>query len=236
MFEFSLFKSLFFEMDRHKMEGVTETKDGNKTNRRMEVVYDSVPEITSITAQERILPMVDRYFFFVNDEELPAELSRREVRQVIYEFYKEHFPSYLKKGIPGDMSQVDILNCFEVFNMPDYRPKHAYPGLVKLEDMRKGLVHDDDKPKYAFPGLELFSEKSKAILRAQGKPAAAGWKGYTEFDTEDTDKAREQVNDKLAAMKKQFASEISSLGMNEEQMMEVAKSGKSAGQDPDSSR
>ena len=56
----------------------------------------------------------------------------------------------------------------------------------------------------------------------QGKPAASGWKGYTEFDAEDTDKAREQVNDKLAAMKKQFSSEISNLGMSEEQMLEIA--------------
>ena len=229
MFEFSLLKSLFFEMDKHKMEGVTETKDGNKTNRRLEVSYDRVPEITSITAQERILPMVDRYFFFVNDEEVPAELSKRpEVRQVIFEFYKDHFPDYLRKGIPEDMTKYDLLNCFEVFNMPDYRPKHAFPGLVKLEDMRKGLVYDDDKPKYSFPGLEFFSEKSKSILMRQGKPAASVWDGFTEFDTEDPDKAREQVNDKLAAMKKQFAGEINGLGMNEEEMMEIARSGKSA--------
>ena len=229
MFEFTLFKSLYFEMDKHKIEGVIETKDGNKTNRRLEVAYPKVPEITSITIQERILPMVDRYFFFVNDEELPVELAKRpEARQVIFEFYKDHFPSYLKKGLVGDMTKENILECFEVFDMPDYRPKHAYPGLVKLEDIRKGLVHDDDKPKYSFPGLELFSEKSKKILMNQGKPAASGWKGYTEFDTEDTDKAREQVNDKLAAMKKQFSSEISNLGMSEEQMLEIAKSGKSA--------
>ena len=229
MFEFSLLKSLFFEMDKHKMEGVTETKDGNKTNRRLEVSYPRVPEITSITAQERILPMVDRYFFYVNDEEVPAELSNRpEVRQVIFEFYKDHFPDYLRKGIPEDMTKVDLLNCFDVFNMPDYRPKHAFPGLVKLEDMRNGQVFDDDKPRHSFPGLEFFSEKSKSILMRQGKPAASVWDGFTEFDTDDPDKAREQVNDKLAAMRKQYAGEISGLGMNEEEMMEVARSGKSA--------
>ena len=88
MFEFTLFKSLYFEMDKHKIEGVVETKDGNKTNRRLEVAYPKVPEITSITIQERILPMVDRYFFFVNDEELPVELAKGpDARQVIYEFY-----------------------------------------------------------------------------------------------------------------------------------------------------
>lgn len=231
MFEFSLLKSLYFEMDKHKIEEVVETKDGNKTNRRLEVSYPNVPEVTSITIQERILPMVDRYFFYVNDEEVPVELAGRpEARQVIYEFYKDHYPSYLKKGLIGDMTKENLLECFEVFDMPDYRPKYAYPGLVKLEDIRKGLVHDDNKPKYAFPGLEFFSEKSKSILmqQRQDKPAASVWDGFTEFDTEDPDKAREQVNDKLAAMKKRFSSEINNLGMNEEQMMEIAKSGKSA--------
>lgn len=216
-------------MDKHKIEGVVETKDGNNTYRRLEVAYPKVPEVKSITIQEKIHPMVIRYYFFVNDEELPVELEKRpDARQVIFEFYKDHLPAYLKKGLIGDMTRENILECFEVFDMPDYRPKHAYPGLVKLEDIRKGLVNDDDKPKYAFPGLELFSEKSKKVLMGQGKPAASGWQGYTKFDSEDTDKAREQVNDKLAAMKKQFSSEISNLGMSEEEMLEIAKSGKSA--------
>lgn len=213
MFEFSLFKSLFFEMDKFKMDGITETKEGQKTSRRLEVSYPSCPEITSITAQERILAYVDRYYFFVNDEALPAELDRPEVKQVIYEFYKEKFPSYLKADLPEDMTDVNILECFEVFNMPDYRPKHAFPGLVTLEDLRNGNVHFD-KPQHSFPGLELFSSKSKSILAQQGKPAAAEWKGYTEFDAEDTDKAREQVNDKLEAMKKQFANQIKDLGVD----------------------
>ncbi|MBR5047428.1 MAG: hypothetical protein IKX76_04255, partial [Eubacterium sp.] len=183
MFEFTLFKSLFFEMDKHKMKGVVETKDGNKTNRRLEVSYPNVPGIRSITSQERIMPMVDRYFFYVNDEELPVELDKRpDVRQVIYEFYKDHFPSYLKEGLTGDMTRENLLDCFEVFEIPDYRPKYAYPGLVNLEDLRKGLVHFDDKPKYAFPGLEMLSEKSKRILMGQDKPAVSGWKGMAEMN------------------------------------------------------
>lgn len=215
MFEFSLFKSLFFEMDKYKMDGITETKEGQKTSRRLEVSYPSVPNITSITSQERILPYVDRYYFFVNDEAMPAELSERDVKQVIYEFFKEHCPHYLKADVPEEMEDVNILECFEVFNMPDYRPKHAFPGLVTLEDIRNGNVHDD-KPMYAFPGLELFSSKSKELLKEQGGTTASTWKGYTAFDTEDADKARDQVNDKLAAMKKQFASELESLGIKEE--------------------
>ncbi len=214
MFEFTLFKSLFFEMDPYNMEGVTETKEKQITSRRLEVSYDKVPEITSITSQERILPYVDRYYFFVNDEAVPAELSRLEVRQVIYEFFKDKFPNYLKKDIPDDMTDVNILECFNVFDMPDYRPKHAFPGLITLEDIRNGNVRDD-KPMFAFPGLELFSQESKDKMKA-GMPAVAEYDGYTAFDAEDTDKAREQVNDKLAAMKKQFASQLKDLGIEEE--------------------
>lgn len=215
MFEFTLLKSLFFELDKYKMEGVTETKIDQKTNRRLEVSYEKVPQITSITAQERILPMVDRYYLFVNDEPLPAELSRVEVRQVIYEFYKDHFPQYLKKDIPDDMTDFNILDCFEVFNTPDYRPKHAFPGIVTLKDIREGNVHDEDLPKHSFPGLRLLTGSEKAALTKE-TPMAASYDGYTQFDAEDTDKAREQVQDKLAAMKKQFAVQLKDLGVSDD--------------------
>ena len=152
MFEFSLLKSLFFEMDKYKMEGVTQTKKGKSTYRRLEVHYDTAPQIFAITAEERILPYLDRYYLYINDEKVPADLKETPVKQVIYEFYKEKFPAYLKEGVPDNMENVNILDCFEVFNMPDYRPKHA------------------------FPGLELVAK------REEGKPTAADFEGYTAFD------------------------------------------------------
>ena len=51
MYEFTLLKSMFFELDKYKIEGVTQTKEKQRTFRRLEVSYDSVPEITSITAE-----------------------------------------------------------------------------------------------------------------------------------------------------------------------------------------
>lgn len=197
MFEFSLLKSLFFEMDKYKMEGITQTKKGKSTYRTKEVHYADAPQITSITSEERILPYVDRYYFYVNEERMPADLKRPEVKRVIYEFYKEHFPNYLKDGIPEDLTDVNILDCFEVFNMPDYRPKHAFPGLVTLEDIRNGNVHDEDKPRHSFPGLELFSG------RKDGKPSVSDYEGYTAFDGD-----RESAQNKIDAMKKQFASQL----------------------------
>ena len=197
MFEFSLLKSLFFEMDKYKMEGITQTKKGKSTYRTKQVHYADAPQITSITSEERILPYLDRYYFYVNEERMPADLKRPEVKRVIYEFYKEHFPNYLKDGIPEDLTDVNILDCFEVFNMPDYRPKHAFPGLVTLKDIRNGNVHDEDKPRHSFPGLELFSG------RKDGKPSVSDYEGYTAFDGD-----RESAQNKIDAMKKQFASQL----------------------------
>ncbi|MBS6722031.1 MAG: hypothetical protein KH268_03350 [Clostridiales bacterium] len=184
-------------MDKYKMEGITQTKKGKSTYRTKEVHYADAPQITSITSEERILPYVDRYYFYVNEERMPADLKRPEVKRVIYEFYKEHFPNYLKDGIPEDLTDVNILDCFEVFNMPDYRPKHAFPGLVTLEDIRNGNVHDEDKPRHSFPGLELFSG------RKDGKPSVSDYEGYTAFDGD-----RESAQNKIDAMKKQFASQL----------------------------
>lgn len=211
MFEFTLYKSLFFEMDKYKMNGVTETKVKQITRRTKEVRYEKAPSIKTITAEERILPYVDRYYFYVNDERLPADIRAFEVKQVIYEFYREHFPSYLKKGLPEDMSQHNILECFEVFNMPDYQPKHAFPGLVTLEDIRNGRVHDEDKPKYAFPGLELLSGKKREKY-GEGSPAYAELGGYTAFEGD-----REGAKSKIEELKKQFASELASLNVDKRQ-------------------
>lgn len=180
------------------MEGITQTKKGKSTYRTKEVHYADAPQITSITSEERILPYVDRYYFYVNEERMPADLKRPEVKRVIYEFYKEHFPNYLKDGIPEDLTDVNILDCFEVFNMPDYRPKHAFPGLVTLEDIRNGNVHDEDKPRYSFPGLELYGGR-----REDGKPSVADYEGYTAFDGD-----RESAQNKIDAMKRQFASQL----------------------------
>ena len=86
MYEFTLLKSMFFELDKYKIEGVTQTKEKQRTFRRLEVSYDSVPEITSIIAEERILPYVDRYYLFINDERVDTDFHDPKVKQVIYEF------------------------------------------------------------------------------------------------------------------------------------------------------
>ena len=203
MFEFTLLKSLYFELDKYNMEGATEEKSGMSTFRSIDVNYANVPQITSITMEERILPMVDRYYIYLNHEERPRESTREpEVAQVIYEFYKDHFPSYLKADLPEILGDYSILDCFEVFNMPDYRPKHAFPGIVTLEDVKNGKVKLDERIA-TFPGLQMLKPDA-------GKPAISGYKGYVGFDA-DEETARDQAKNKLEDMKKTFAAELAGL-------------------------
>lgn len=211
MYEFTLLKSLFFELDKYKIDGVVQTKEGQRTFRRLAVSYESVPQIASITAEERILPYLDRYYFFINDEKVPAELSDPAVKQVIYEFYKEHFPGYLKEGVPEDVTDCNILDCFEPFQMPDYRPKHAFPGLVTLEDIRNGNVHDEDKPKFSFPGLELYADRKRGEGEGaeEEKPMAASFEGYTAFEGD-----RDQAKSKIEELKGKFAAELAALNVD----------------------
>ena len=193
MYEFTLLKSMFFELDKYKIEGVTQTREGQRTFHRLEVSYDSVPEVTSITAEERILPYVDRYYLFINDERVETDIRDPKVKQVIYEFYKQYHPEYLKENLPDDMTDVNILDCFE----------------VTLEDIRNGNVHDEDKPKFAFPGLELYSKRD-ASEEEEDKPMIASYKGYTSFDGD-----REQAQNKIEQLKSQFASQLEALNVDE---------------------
>ena len=223
MFEFSLKKSLYFELDKYNMEGATEKKIDRRTIRRLEVSYPSCPEVTSITAEMRELPYLDRYYFYINDEREEADLKELPVKQVIYEFYREHFPTYLKKGIPEDMTDQDILECFEVFQMPDYRPKHAFPGLVTLEDIRAGNVRPDER-KAAFPGLEFLTGRKR---RDPDKPAISEYEGYTELNGD-----REKALKKIDALKAKFSKQMEAMKIDEnlekinaEQIMEDVRTG-----------
>ena len=199
MYLFSLMKSLYFELDKYKMEGVDEWESGKSTFRRKEVSYPACPDISSFTMELRILPYLDRYYLFINDSKREANVRDPQVKQLIYEFYHEHFPEYLKEDIPKDLRGVDILDCFEVFKMPSYRPKYAYPGLVTIEDLRAGNVHDES-PLHSYPGLEFVGKYKEDKIRQRpalgglemilanrsnrdpDKPTWSDFEGYEEFN------------------------------------------------------
>ena len=171
MYLFSLMKSLYFELDKYKMDDVDEWQEGKSTFRRKEVSYPNVPDIQSFTMELRILPYLDRYYMFVNDGRVEVNVRDAQIKQLIYEFYHEHFPDYLKEDIPDDLTGVDILDCFEVFKMPSYRPEYAFPGLVKLDDLRAGKVHDES-PLHAYPGLDFVGKYKEEKIRQ--RPALGG--------------------------------------------------------------
>ncbi len=203
MFEFSLLKSLYFELDPDKIEGAESEQGDDKkaTFRRLPVSYDCAPEVTAIVAEERRLPYLVRYYLHIerNGERELTELKDREAQKVVYAFYREHFPGYLKEGLPEDLGDMEVLDCFEVFNMPSYRPKYAYPGLMTLEDLRAGRVKDE-RPQFAFPGLELIAGRKR---RDPDQPAISEYDGYENFNGD-----KNKAKDKLESLKKRFSDQV----------------------------
>ena len=55
MYEFTLLKSMFFELDKYKIEGVTQTKEKQRTFRRLEVSYDIEENSCSTPAMRIVL-------------------------------------------------------------------------------------------------------------------------------------------------------------------------------------
>lgn len=224
MFEFSLYKSIFYELDPMKMEGVDEKKSGKSTYRGIKVHFDSVPEVNYICAEEKECPMLTRYFFYLNDEDLPTSLAEPDTCQVILEFYRKYFPSYLKEDVPEDLrgTDVSILNCLEPFKMPTYRPDQAFPNLIMYDDIKSGKVRPDNR-KVTFPGLEFFADRgigrpgtesffaadSYLAVKGSGRTLAETYEGYTAFQG---DQAGAQA--KIDILKSQMASHMSMLNMD----------------------
>ena len=137
-------KSLYFELDKYNMEGATEKKIDRRTIRRLEVSYPSCPEVTSITAEMRELPYLDRYYFYINDEREEADLKELPVKQVI----------------PGLVTLEDI----RAGNVrPDER-KAAFPGLEFLTGRKR---RDPDKPAISeYEGYtELNGDREKSLKK-----------------------------------------------------------------------
>ncbi len=204
MYEFSLLKSLYHELDPFTMKEATEVKEKDKTFRTLEVSFEEAPEVTAITAEERKLPYLVRYYLYLHrdgEREL-TELKERTAQEVVYAFYRKYFPGYLKEGLPEKLDDRNVLDCFEVFKMPSYRPDYAFPGLVRLEDMRAGKVKFD-KPQFAFPGLELITNRKP---RDPDKPSISDYDGYESFDGD-----KKKANQKLELLKRRFASQVKEL-------------------------
>ncbi len=158
MLKFTLMKNLYFELDPEKREGVVEKLDRDIRYRKLPLDLPELPDVHSITMQERYLPRSTMYYLYVNDERMPAEITETPVKELILAFYRKYEPDYLKEDIPEDLSNVNILDCFDVDRMPGYQKRFAYHEIQTLEDIRNGKVQDEHHGKPTFPGLE-FSKK-----------------------------------------------------------------------------
>ena len=98
---------------------------------------------------------------------MEGELTDPAVARWILEFYRENHKDYLKEEYreaeetEEAARRIDILDCFEVFNIPSYRKhKYAYADMefIRYEDVHnKEIVREDDR-QAAFPGIS-FTKK-----------------------------------------------------------------------------
>ena len=163
MFEFTLMKNMFYELDPEKVEESVERRGGSGYSRTLSVDLPEAPEVKSVTMMERYVPYGALYHLFINDEEKYADIKEDRIKRIILAFYRDRKPFYLKEAyrqetFPENLEELNILDCFEVDKMPGYDRKYAYSDLLTLEDLRKGKTGDEHKPKTAFPGMR-FSDK-----------------------------------------------------------------------------
>ena len=105
---------------------------------------------------------------------------------------------FLKEDLPEDITDLSILDCFNVDIIPDYRPKYAFPGLVMYEDIKSGKAKLPDRSKPAFPGLRLLG--GEAEEKIDDRPAYISNKeNYVKLDGNQDETAK-----KLEELKAMF--------------------------------
>ncbi|MBQ9156416.1 MAG: hypothetical protein IJ137_06525 [Eubacterium sp.] len=157
MLKFTLLKQLYYAFDPDVLPEAVEKRGGDIYHRTLNVEGLGVPGVSEVTMQERFLPYSQLYLIYINDEQQQADITEPRVKAFIHAFFKHYHPDYLKADLPDDLSDIDILDCFDVDKMPGYQNKYAYREIQTLEDIRSGKA-DQYKQKHGFPGL-TFSKK-----------------------------------------------------------------------------
>lgn len=156
MLKFTLMKQLYYALDPRDIPQVREKRASDIFHRTLDVTRLGLPGIREMTVQERYLPYSQLYRLYINDEREEADIGEDRVRALVLAFYRYYHPDYLKEGV--DLSNIDLLECFEVDRMPGYHDrKYAYRDLITMEDIRNGKP-DKWKQKHGFPGLS-FAKK-----------------------------------------------------------------------------
>lgn len=199
MLEITLMKSLFHEMDEDKIKEVeTFTNDDASKFHKLAMKLPEYPELTSITVEVRYMAYgVAMYYLHLNDHlEIDEDIQTPVAKASILHFFRTYCPSFVKSDLPEDLSEISILDCFRVEEIPDYRPKHAFPGLVLYEDMKNGKRKAGDNSMPSFPGIRMLHKENKE----DHKPAYISEKEeYTEFHGN-----HDEFQKKMEELKAQF--------------------------------
>ena len=175
MIKQTLLKTLYFEISPEKIPEVTERKNKDRFFHTLGRSYPSVPEITAVTMEERYLPYSVLYYIFQDKDGVRTEgdLKDPALARWILEFFRENQKEFLKEeyreALPEEadgnatLRSFDILECFEVYNIPSYRKhKYAYADMefTRYEDVHNKEIVREDNRQGTFPGIE-FSKKYK---------------------------------------------------------------------------
>ena len=171
MFQFTLMKNLYYELDPEKMKDSREVRDGDSRIRTMPLNMPDAPDFYSVTSLERFLPYSTMYFLYINDDKRAADLSDPRTKRFLLTFYRTYFPDYLKEEFRKEeasdsgsemtedyLNKINILDCFDPDRMPGYENHFAYHEILTLKDLRAGKTGDEHKSKTAFPGMR-FTKK-----------------------------------------------------------------------------
>ena len=201
MLAITLLKTLFHEMDADKIKEVRvyDNSDASKYH-EIDMAVPGFPEFTTLTAEARYgAHNSTMYYVHMNkDLETEADLHNPAVKAAIYHFFKTYHPEFFKEDLSEDISDMSILDCFDIAKIPDYRPQYAFPGIVTMEDIRSGKAKAPEKNTPSFPGLRMLMGGS-AEEHDDSKPAfVSNDQKLTEFNGED------DFNKKMEELKKQF--------------------------------
>lgn len=164
MLKQTLLKTLYYELSPERVEDSKELLSKDRHFHILERKYNVAPTICKVRLEERFLPYSVMYYMTINDSIRVDEFDEY-ISQWILSFFQENKPEYLREDIETYIKQKDfnILECFNLGKIPDYRKKYAYSDLTitRMEDIRSGNIKEDER-RATFPGIQFKKPKSES--------------------------------------------------------------------------
>lgn len=157
MLKQTLLKTLYYELSPEHIVESVEKLSKDRHFHSLEKEYPEAAGIHKVRMEERYLPYSIMYYMTVNDG-MPVEEFDDTISRWILAFFQEYKPEYLRADLEAYSKQRDfnILDCFDVGKIPDYRKKYAYTDLTvtTMEDVRNGTAKEDNR-RATFPGIRF---------------------------------------------------------------------------------